>query len=77
MALSTLSARDALNIAAQHGFSVRASNWERKMIRDGIIEARQAFARNAVQYFDEKMERVAVEIREDSKTYEVPAGHRR
>lgn len=77
----TLTARDALNIAAQYGFSIHGSRWERKMIRDGIIEAREACSRprwdgtrrkTAVHYFDEYIARMAAIVREDSKTYGVP-----
>ncbi len=61
----SLSARNALNIAAQYGFSIRQSNWHRAMIRDGIIQAREAEARprldgrrmSAVQHFDSYMSR--------------------
>ena len=57
-----LSARDALNIAAQHGLSIHTSGWHRKMIRDGIIAAREAEAKpttlprkTAVRHFDDSM----------------------
>ena len=66
-----LSARDALNIAAQHGFSIRGSPWERKMIRECILRARNAHMRprlqdqrkSAVRYFDEYMAQTAADIR--------------
>jgi hypothetical protein len=78
---NNLTARDALHIAGQYGFSIRASNWERQMIRDGIILAREAHEgprydgakrKTALQYFDEYIARMADEIREDSKAYGVP-----
>jgi len=65
---NTLSARDALNIAAQYGFSIRRSPWERKMIRDAILDARASceqpnlvngWPKSAIQHFDERMARAA------------------
>lgn len=66
-----LSARDALNIAAQYGFHIHASTWQKKMIRDGIVQARHKEARpdpntrrkTAVRYFDEYMAKAALERR--------------
>jgi hypothetical protein len=65
------SARDALNIAAQYGFSIRSSQWERKLIRDCIIRARSAHMRERIQdkrmsalrYFDEYMAQTAADIK--------------
>lgn len=63
-----LSARDALNIAAQYGFSIRRSPWERKLIRDAILDARaccerpnlvNGWRKSAIQHFDERMARAA------------------
>ena len=68
----TLSARQALQIAANYGFSIRDGNWEKSLIRDSIIQARQAAAsirhdgmpyKAADQYFDGYMNATAAEIR--------------
>ena len=67
-----LSARDALNIAAQYGFSyLRGTQWERKLIYDCIIRARSAHMRERIQdkrmsalrYFDEYMAQTAADIK--------------
>jgi hypothetical protein len=67
-----LSARDAINIAAQYGFSyLRGTDWERDMIRACIIRARNADTRyrlqdqrkSAIRYFDECMSQTASDIR--------------
>ncbi len=65
----TLSVRDALNIAAQHGLSIRQSQKQRGLIRDCIIMAREASRRpdiprkTAIVIFDGYMSRVAAEVR--------------
>jgi hypothetical protein len=67
----TLSVRDALNIAAQHGLSIRHSQKQRALIRDCIIMAREASRRQmvnaprktAIVIFDGYMSRVAAEVR--------------
>jgi hypothetical protein len=67
------SARDAIMIAAQYGFSyLHGTDWERKLIYDCIIRARSAHMReriqdkrmSAVRYFDEYMAQTAADIRE-------------
>lgn len=70
----TLSARIALQIAAQYGFSIRDGNWEKSLIRDSIIQAREAAThqradgrrKTAEQYFDGYMADTASEIRAES-----------
>jgi hypothetical protein len=66
----TLSVRDALNIAAQHGLSIRHSPKQRSLIRDCIIMARESSWRpdhlprkTAIVIFDGYMTKVAVECR--------------
>jgi hypothetical protein len=67
----TLSVRDALNIAAQHGLSIHHSAKQRALIRDCIIMARESSRRppidvprkTAIVIFDGYMARVAVECR--------------
>lgn len=66
-----LSAKLALQIAAHHGFSIRDGNWEKSLIRDSIIQAREAEAqrrpdgrcKSAVEYFDGYMAGTASDIR--------------
>ena len=62
-------AREALQIAASYGFSIRAGKWERSLIRDSIIQAREAEGprpggnfRSARSYFDGYMADTASEI---------------
>ena len=57
MACQTLTAREALQIAAQYGFSIRDGKWERSLIRDSIIQAREAHCprKSAWQYFHDYM----------------------
>lgn len=67
----SLSVRDALNIAAQHGLSIRHSTKQRTLIRDCIVMARESSRRppidaprkSAIVIFDGYMARVAAEVR--------------
>jgi hypothetical protein len=68
-----LTVRDALHIAAHYGFSIHASDQERKLIRDSILQARRASSRpslagggrhkSAMQYFHEYMTKAAADAR--------------
>jgi hypothetical protein len=40
--MTSLSARHALQIAADFGFSIQDGQWEKSLIRDSIIQAREA-----------------------------------
>jgi hypothetical protein len=68
--MTSLSARTALQIAAQHGFSIQDGNWEKSLIRDSIIQAREAemhvrpdgTRKSAEQYFEGYMACTASEI---------------
>lgn len=50
----SLSVRKALQIAAGYGFSINDGNWERSLIRDSIIQAREAHGqrKSARDYFE-------------------------
>jgi hypothetical protein len=58
--MTSLTARAALQIAASYGFHVSDGKWEARLIRDSIIQAREAEThqrsdgrrKSAVQYFD-------------------------
>lgn len=70
MTQSTLTARNALEIAAHYGFSIRDGQWEKSLIRDSIIQAREAEMhprtdgkrKSAEQYFDGYMAGTRAEI---------------
>jgi hypothetical protein len=68
---TSLTARAALQIAANHGFSVRDGAWEKSLIRDSILQARNAELsdrpdgrrKSAIEYFDGYMAGTASDIR--------------
>jgi hypothetical protein len=71
--MTSLTAREALQIAAYYGFSV-GDAWEKSLIRDSIIQAREAEGyrrpdgsfKSARSYFDGYMADTAAEHRADS-----------
>jgi hypothetical protein len=60
-----LTAKTALQIAADYGFSIRDGKWEKSLIRDSIIQARgyEAQGENPVALFDGYMKQTAQDIR--------------
>jgi hypothetical protein len=60
-----LTAKTALQIAAQYGFSILDGKWEKSFIRDSILQAREADGprKSAEDYFTGYMAGTASDIR--------------